>query len=76
MRSQLFGYFWNEPIMKEWYKELKSTTRAIHFTTLTKRDKTSILESNYIRFHSQYLERFNREQKYKQQIIGPHFMQY
>ena len=58
IRSNLFAYFWNEPIMKEWYKELKSTTSVVHFTTLIKRDK-----KNYIRFHSKYLERFNRGQK-------------
>ena len=57
-RSQLFAYFWNKPIMKEWYKELKSSTRVVYFTTLTKRDR-----NNYIRFHSQFLERFNRGQK-------------
>ena len=45
IRSQLFAYFSNETIMNEWYKELKSITRAVHFTALTKRDK-----NNYIRF--------------------------
>ena len=34
-RSQLFAYFWNKPIMKEWHKELKSSTRVVFLEQIT-----------------------------------------